>query len=182
VLFFLLSVWARASDEAHVHMGIETVVSKPESEIESEVSANLQASVPVAEHVDVTVYSRLAPAYGVAYVGPSFHLRRFVFTPSLGLETHADMSLRGAVTAALNTDRFRALGIAEYGGTGFWGKAQAAYWLFHGHAGLGAFIQRYDGLGPWLGFEYEHFEIWTAAVYDFEDTTQGVVAGFDWSR
>jgi hypothetical protein len=183
-LFLLFATLvAQASDHpdapAHVrvHLGADAVVSAPE--IETAAAAHGQLIFPFVEHLGLSFSARATThhTYGEVYVGPAIMVSHLILTPSVGVET-SEFPLRGALSADWSTDRLHLLATGEYGGSGLWYQGLATYWLHP--LGLGVFAQRFDGFGPRVDLEIEHFDIWSAGLYDLEDDRMGVIAGLDW--
>ena len=181
---------ALAADDDHelparvpVHVGVDAVTPVPE--VEPGFAAHALVTDMVTPHFGLSFSTRLAveeSIYAEIYVGPTLRLgRHFMVTPSIGIES-ADMPLRGAGALAWTDHRFEAFGVFEYGGSGAWYMASANVWLKA--IGVGAYAQRFDGLGPWLAvrFDHEHLVFWTAPVYEPEEATAGIMAGFEFAR
>ena len=95
-----------------------------------------------------------------------------------GMET-AEAPWRAMGYASLHYKSLHLLGIAEYGGSGLWYKAVATYDV--GPVSLGAMAQRFDGVGPRIGANYAHFELWAAPLYDFESASACGLVGLNWT-
>lgn len=144
-----------------------------------QVRGKLLVDAPVAGQWSATAFAMLSPGYGELYLGPTLNFKSVSFNLAVGLET-ADEPWRVSGSAWSNLGRFHALGLVEYGGSGFWCKLRSTFditdWL-----ALGAFGQRFDGLGPLVALHTHDLELWVSPVYDPEDTTGAFLLGVSWT-
>lgn len=138
-----------------------------------------------------TAYEDEEGFYYEARGGPTFRFGRhgaWVVAPSFGFE-HVDpehetepWSWRSGAMVAYTEHAFEAVGVVEYGGaTGPWYSTTVNGWL---HAlGLGAYVQRDEGVGPWIGLRVRHaYSFWVAPVVQVPEDGQvgpGAVIGFE---
>jgi hypothetical protein len=159
-----------------VHVGVDAIMSAPE--VETAASLHGLVIIPLVDRVGLSLFARATTHefYSEVYAGPAFSLGNLVLTPSLGIES-SNMPVRAAASADWAPRYLHVLAIVEYGGSGLWYHSLANFWLKP--VGLGVFAQRYDGFGPWVDVRIQHFDVWTAGLYDYEDDRLGVIAGLE---
>lgn len=148
-------------------------------ETESETHAKVEVNHPLKGHVLIGMYTLVGyPAYGEVLVGPSFMTKHLLLNAAVGIET-ADMPLRCALALTWEDERVFAYGRVEHGGSGPSYMGQMTFDA--GPVRLGAKAQRYDGVGPFIGFDLGPVRIWTVApMYDFESRDLNVLSGITW--
>lgn len=135
--------------------------------------------IGVVPKLSVTATFVASPSYAEVYVGPTWSPAAiFSIGVAGGMET-AEAPWRAMGYASLHYKSLHLLGIAEYGGSGLWYKAVATYDV--GPVSLGAMAQRFDGVGPRIGANYAHFELWAAPLYDSESASVCGLVGLNWT-
>ena len=113
--------------------------------------------------------------YAEVYFGPTWRPKKWLaLSAGAGLET-ADSPWRVAGSFMATPGKNRLLLIGETGGTGLWYKALAYREL--GSFGLGGIAQRFDGVGPFVGYHIWKLHAWGAPVYDPEAGDIKILAG-----
>lgn len=139
----------------------------------------LIADAPIVEHLSLSGTGIVAPGYAEMCFGPTWHpTKSFSLGVAAGVET-ADDPWRVAGTVMASHDKFWALGIVEYGGSGLWYKGLASYGV--GPVGLGVIAQRFAGVGPRIAGRYHGFELAAAPLYDFEAHAPKALVALSWS-
>lgn len=172
---FLLIVSVGIAADAFVLVGFESQANK------NGVTPRAKAivDVPVVPELSVTATFVVAPNYAGAYMGPMWKpVPAFTLGVAGGMET-ADAPWRVAAYSSVSHKGLWLLGVVEYGGTGLWYKALASYTV--GPVGVGALLQRFDGIGPRLAVSHAGLELWTALLYDLESGTTNVLVGVNWT-
>lgn len=135
--------------------------------------------VSIVEHVAITATLVVSPGYAEAYIGPTWKpAPAFAFGVAGGMES-AGAPWRVAAYTSVSHKGLWLLGVVEYGGTGLWYKALTSYSV--GPVGVGALLQRFDGVGPRLGVSHAGLEFWVAPLYDIESATPNGLVGINWT-
>ena len=136
-----------------------------------------------------TAYAQEEGLYNAALAGPAFRLGKnihyWTLAPSAGFEkSEEDWAFRTGLVITFTSDRLELASVFEHGvETGPWYSAVINWWPeAAGPIGIGAFAQRLEGMGPWVGARFWKLSIGIAPVYDPETTDRGAILTFEFQR
>jgi len=174
-MFALFLLGSAFASDTFVQLQADTAVAMVDGTLDERVKVLVEK--PFNDKLSLSVFALLTPAYGELIVGPTLHIQKLAINVSVGIET-ADMPLRGEVYVLWADERYTFLASVETGGSGPWYIGSAVRNI--GHLTVGVLTQRFDGVGPRLGFTSHGFELWTAPMYDYEDSSTNIVSGISW--
>lgn len=124
--------------------------------------------------------------YSTALGGPAFklgQLKYWTLSPSAGFEKSEELwAFRTGLVITLTSDDLELAAVFEHGvATGPWYSTTINWWVAQAF-GVGAFAQRWEGMGPWIGGRISHLSLGLAPVYDPETTDHGFIVTVELQR